>query len=113
MGIVPVVLHHSTICEIATIQINMPNNHREDSTCKTIELMYFEIMKRFNYGKDLKTLHPIQDMEIEHNPAEDDEPEEMDIKKLVEAQENIEEELVKPEIAGLAKENIEDYERKT
>lgn len=85
MGIVPVVLHHSTVCEIATIQINMPNNHREDPSCKTIELMYFEIMKRFNYGKDLKTLHPIQDMEIEHTTPEDGEPEQMDIKKLVEA----------------------------
>lgn len=99
MGIVPVVLHHSTVCDIATIQINMPNNHREDSSCKTIEAMYFEIMKRFKYGKDLKTLHPIQDMEIESpvqnrdgaNSDQENDEEEMDIKQLVDAQENIEE----------------------
>jgi len=46
LGIVPVVLHSSTIHSISTIQVNLPHNHKEAG--KTIELMYFELLKRFD-----------------------------------------------------------------
>lgn len=43
--------------------------------------MYLELLKRFEGGKTLKQLHPIDDMEIEFD-AEDDK---IDIKELVDA----------------------------
>lgn len=69
--------------------------------------MYHEIMKRFDFGKDMKTLHPINDMEIEYCEGTDEVPgDQADIKDLVLAQENIEEQLLKPEIVNLQIENI-------
>jgi hypothetical protein len=58
---VPVVLHPSTIHSISTIQMNLPHNHK--SVEKSIELMYFELLKRFK--GDVPLLHPVKDMEIE------------------------------------------------
>lgn len=65
LGIVPVVLHHSNVNAISTIQLNLPHNLKDSENTKNIELMFFELMKRFNYGESLPLLHPIEDMEIE------------------------------------------------
>ena len=54
-------------------------------------MMYLELMKRFDFGNQLKELHPIEDMEIEFVEDVD----EINIKDLVDAQERIDEELVK------------------
>ena len=64
-------LHPTTINAVSTIQLNLPNNHRDADSAKTVELMYLELMKRFDGGKTLKTLHPINDMEIEFDPETD------------------------------------------
>ena len=48
---------------------------------KTVELMYLELLKRFEGGKTMKHLHPIEDMEIEFDADEDT----IDIKELVDA----------------------------
>jgi len=63
LGIVPVILHPSTLHSVSTIQVNLPNNH--SSAGKTVEMMYFELLKRFDNGKTLPLLDPITDMEIE------------------------------------------------
>jgi hypothetical protein len=68
LGIIPVVLHHTTVKAISTIQLNLPPNHRDADNVKTVELMYLELLKRFEGGKTLKHLHPIDDMEIEFDP---------------------------------------------
>ena len=94
LGIIPVVMHTSTIKAISTIQLNLPHNHRDADNFKTVELMYMELLKRFDQGKTLKTLHPIKDMEIEYDADED----KMDINKLIEAQEKIKEELLQDEL---------------
>ena len=62
LGIVPVILHHSTIKAISTIQLNLPHNHRDADNSKTVEIMYMELLRRFENGKNLKILHPIDDM---------------------------------------------------
>lgn len=61
LGIVPVVLHPSTIHSVSTVQVNLPHNHKQVE--KTVELMYFELLRRFK-GK-IPLLHPVDDMEIE------------------------------------------------
>lgn len=71
LGIVPVALHPTTIAAISTIQLNLPNNHRDADSAKTVELMYLELLKRFEGGKSLKILHPISDMEIEFDAETD------------------------------------------
>lgn len=48
LGIVPVLLHHSTVVAISTIQLNLPKNHRDSDIIKTVELMYMELLKRFD-----------------------------------------------------------------
>lgn len=40
LGIIPVVLHHTTVSAISTIQLNLPPNHREADNVKTVELMF-------------------------------------------------------------------------
>jgi hypothetical protein len=47
--------------------------------------MYNELMKRFDYGKEIKELHPIEDMEIEFEEDVDT----LNIKDLVDAEERI------------------------
>ena len=61
LGIVPVVLHPSTIHSISTLQVNLPHNHKQVE--KTVELMYFELLRRFK--ENIPLLHPVDDMEIE------------------------------------------------
>jgi hypothetical protein len=67
LGIVPVLLHHSNVAGISTIQMNLPShNLTSQDSLKQVELLYFEIMKRFGGdGSKLPLLDPIEDMEIE------------------------------------------------
>jgi len=48
-------------------------------------MMFFELLKRFEGGKTLKQLDPIEDMEIEFDEDTDD----IDIKELVQAHEKV------------------------
>lgn len=80
IGIVPVILHHSLVHSISTIQLNLPHNLKETENNKQIEMMFFELMKRFNNGDFLPLLHPINDMEIEDENLEN----------LIEAKDKIE-----------------------
>lgn len=98
LGIVPVALHPTTISAISTIQLNLPNNHRDADSAKTVELMYLELLKRFEGGKTLKTLHPINDMEIEF----DHETDQMDIRELLDAREKVNDQLQKPDVKQLS-----------
>jgi hypothetical protein len=66
-----VLLHHSTVDAISTIQLNLPHNHRDSDNVKTVEMMYFELLKRFESGNTLKLLDPIEDMEIEFDEETD------------------------------------------
>jgi len=79
MGIVPVLLHPTTVQAISTIQLNLPHNHRDSDNVKTVELMFMELLKRFDQGNSLKELDPIEDMEIEFDKETDD----LDINDLV------------------------------
>jgi hypothetical protein len=85
-------LHHSTVKAISTIMLNLPHNYRDADNTQTVEVMYKELLRRFESGKTLKLLHPIEDMEIEYDRDEDD----IDIKELVEAELKAKEELNNP-----------------
>ena len=65
LGIVPVILHHSNVSAVSTIQMNLPHNLNNQDNLKSIEMMYFEVMKRFKGGDNLPILDPKEDMEIE------------------------------------------------
>jgi len=58
-----------------------------------------ELLKRFENGKTLKPLDPIEDMEIDYDPDTD----ELDIKELVSAQEKVSDELHKPNYKSISK----------
>lgn len=88
--------------------MNLPSNHRDTDSSKTVELMYLELLRRFDNGKSLKLMDPIEDMEIEFDAEQDD----LDIHELVKAQEKVKEELSKPELAALSKAQIEEYKQK-
>jgi len=91
----------------------MPNNHRETDSAKTIELMFLEIMKRFEFGKTIKILHPLDDMEIEFDKGTEEDPgDSVDIKELIQAQEKINEEMMKPEINNIMDMYLEEYNKK-
>jgi len=94
-----VILHHSTVKCISTIQLNLPHNHRDVDNSRTVELMYLELIKRFDGGKSLKLLDPIEDMEIEYDSDVDD----MDIKELLSAMNKIKQELKKPAVVQISK----------
>jgi hypothetical protein len=86
----------------------LPNNHRDADNAKTVELMYLELLKRFEGGKTLKTLHPINDMEIEFDPETD----QMDIRELLDARDKVSDELLNPHISGLSQAQIENFNAK-
>ena len=65
-------------------------------------------MKRFEQGKALKKLHPIDDMEIEYDANED----EHDIKELVAAKDKVDAELLKPQVSNLSQAQLENYNQK-
>ncbi len=88
LGIVPVVLHASTVHSISTIQIRLPHNHKQVE--QTVEMMYFELVKRFK-GGILPLLHPVDDMEIKSKK----------LKKLLDAQEVVTERLGESQISEL------------
>lgn len=101
-------LHHTTVRAISTIQLNLPANHREGDNVKTVELMYLELLKRFDGGKTMKVLHPIEDMEIEFDAEED----KIDITELVDAEQKVQEQLAKPQLKELSKAQIENFNSK-
>jgi len=80
----PVVLHPSTITAVSSIQMNLPHNAKQAE--KSIELMYFELIKRFK--GDFPQLHPKTDMEIQDKLLD----------KLLEAQTVVQEQLKDPNI---------------
>ena len=65
--ILPVLLHHSSVTAISTIQMNLPSHNLvKDENIKQVEMLYNEIMKRFgSNGDKLPILDPLEDMEIE------------------------------------------------
>ena len=65
MGPCPIVLHHTNIQAISTIQVNLPHNLKDTNNAKNVENMFMQIMERFNYGETLPLLDPVDDMEIE------------------------------------------------
>jgi ATP-dependent RNA helicase DOB1 len=66
LGVIPVLLHPQSISCISTIQMNLPgHNLTSAESLKQVEMLYGEIMKRFNQGDDLPMLDPKEDMEIE------------------------------------------------
>lgn len=65
-------------------------------------MMYFELLKRFDGGKALKELDPIEDMEIEF----DDEQDDLDIKELVNAKVKVSDELLKQDYQKVSKAQI-------
>ena len=87
LGIVPVVLHASTVHSISTVQIRLPHNHKQVEA--TVEMMFFELLKRFQ--GNLPLLHPVDDMEIGSRT----------LKKLLSAQQVITERLQEASIANL------------
>ena len=106
LGIVPVVLHHTTVYDISTIQLNLPDRFRDLNTHKVVQQMYTEVLKKFDYGKELRILDPIEDMEIEYNENEDD----LDINELTKAKEKVREELLNPQLSKLSEANQDLYE---
>ena len=63
LGIVPVVLHPSTLHSVSSVQVFLPQNHK--AADKTVEMLYFEVLKRFDQGKSIPLLDPIKDMDID------------------------------------------------
>ena len=83
---VPMLLHHSNIAALSTIQMNLPSHNLTSAeSLKQIEMLYGEIMKRFNNGDGLPILDPIEDMEIG----------DIHLKELIEANNKINAELEK------------------
>lgn len=67
LGVIPVLLHHTSVAAISTIQMNLPaHNLTSPESLKQVELLYTEILKRFGTNGDkLPLLDPLEDMEIE------------------------------------------------
>lgn len=61
----------------------MPSRFRETNNHGVIQQMYLEVLKKFEFGEALKTMDPVEDMEIEYDPTCD----EVDINDLVKAKE--------------------------
>ena len=86
LGVVPVLLHPNNIAGVATIQMNLPSHNLTSAeSLKQTEMLYGEIMKRFQNGDSLPLLDPIEDMEIEDKQLEE----------LIQAKDKINSELAK------------------
>ncbi len=101
LGIVPVVLHPSTLHSISSVQVFLPQNHK--AADKTVEMMYFEVLKRFEQGKTVPLLDPIKDMDIDSKT----------LKKLIESKTTIQKELQQSEIKDLNPNQESLFERKS
>lgn len=106
LGLIPVVLSYKTIAQVSTIQLNLPNHHRDAETPKVVEAMYMALMQRFEYGAKFNTLHPIEEMEIEYDQTQD----KVDIKELVKAQEKVKEKLASPEFESVQTGQVQNFE---
>ena len=72
LGVIPVLLHPDSISVISTIQMNLPgHNLTSAESLKQVEMLYGEIMKRFNQGDALPVLDPKEDMEIEDSQLDE------------------------------------------
>ena len=71
------------------MQVFLPQNHKGAE--KTVEGMYFECLKRFDQGRSIPLLDPINDMEIESKT----------LSKLSASRQTIVEELSKSDIKDL------------
>lgn len=102
---IPVLLHHSSVAGLSTIQMNLPShNLTSTENIKQVEMLYTEIMKRFGNGDKLPILDPIEDMEIEDTQ----------IKDLVKTRNKINEELTKiEEKSQISEAQKLQFERKT
>lgn len=88
---------------ISSIQMNLPHNLKQSENFKAIELMYNELMKRFDRGDKLPLLDPVEDMDIQSK----------DLDKLLETKEQIKEELNKMAgITTISDLHMQMYERK-
>ena len=86
LGVVPVLLHPNSIGGVATIQMNLPSHNLTSAeSLKQTEMLYGEIMKRFENGDSLPLLDPIDDMEIEDKQ----------LGELIQAKDKINSELAK------------------
>lgn len=101
LGIVPVVLHPSTLHSISPVQVKLPADHRNCQ--KTVEIMYFEILKRFGGGLNVPVMHPVADMEIKSKTLEE----------LLKAKKAILTQLEATEIQKLTPSQEAQYHRKT
>lgn len=98
LGIMPVVLHPSTIHSISSITMKLPHNFKQVE--KTVEEIYFEMMRRFSGQPPL--LHPVRDMEIEDKT----------LGKLLEAQESVTKQLQEDSLASLDEQQTGMFARK-
>ena len=105
LGVVPVLLHHSSVTAISTIQMNLPSHNLvKDENIKQVEMLYNEIMKRFgSNGDKLPILDPLEDMEIEDKQ----------LQELIAAKNKIAKELEKIEVkAQISEAQQMQYQRK-
>lgn len=101
LGIVPVILDSSTVHSVSSIQVKLPPNVKQQE--KNIEMMYFELLRRFvEEGKGLPLLHPVEDMEIENER----------LTKLMEAQKLLTTQLSKDKLDKLPEESQMLFDRK-
>lgn len=101
LGIVPVILHASTVHSISSVQVFLPQNHK--AADKTVEMMYFEVLKRFEQGKTIPQLDPVKEMDIESKT----------LSKLLTSKATIEKELEQSEIRELNPNQESLFERKS
>jgi hypothetical protein len=104
LGVIPVLLHHSSVAAVSTIQMNLPSHNIQNAeNLKQTELLYNEIMKRFANGDKLPLLDPLEDMEIEDKQ----------LKEYIRAREKIDEELARlDEAAKVTEAQRLQFERK-
>jgi hypothetical protein len=60
-----VLLSPEIIEEVSTLIINLPHDIKKPETQKTVELMIKETLRRFDGGKNIPLMDPINEMEIE------------------------------------------------
>lgn len=51
--------------------MNLPHNLNNQENSKAVEMMYFELLKRFEMGNKLPLLDPKEDMEIDSDELDE------------------------------------------
>jgi hypothetical protein len=70
--------------------------------------MYLTVLEKFAWGKGLRIMDPIEDMEIEYDETCD----ELNIRDLVQARRKVEEELLSPQLAAISNASEEVFAKK-